>query len=380
VAGRTDVHSDPVPATPTTHRTFATYLDTRSPGLDVVRVLLAIAVLVSHTWPLGGFGTEPGSPIAPGFLTLGGFAVAGFFALSGLLVGRSALTRTPAQFTRARLARIVPGYWVALAVSGFALAGLGYIHDHGGLSGFLSLDPDGPVLYVLRAALFPIDFHHGVYDVFTTSTPFGRSSGSSFVNGSLWTLPYEIRCYLVVGIVGAAAKAMGARRTVTASWAAAFVVGVLYERSRGGMSFVLGPLADPQLVTFVFVFLSGMLVAVWADRIRLWGPLPAVALVLALLAGRHSLFAAEYVAAGALALVLPPLASLLGGVGAQLRGVDLSYGLYLYAWPIQQLVAMYGLAHRPATFIACSLALTTAAAALSWYGVERPAMRRWGRR
>jgi peptidoglycan/LPS O-acetylase OafA/YrhL len=216
--------------------------------------------------------------------------------------------------------------------------------------------------------------------VFTTSTPFGRSSGSSFVNGSLWTLPYEIRCYLVVGIVGAAAKAMGPRRTVTAAWAIAFVVGVLYERSRGGTSFVLGPLADPQLVTFVFVFLSGMLVAVWADRIRLWGPLPAAALVLALLAGHHSLFAAEYIAAGALALVLPPLASLLGGVGAQLRGVDLSYGLYLYAWPIQQLVAMYGLAHRPATFIACSLALTTAAATLSWYGVERPAMRRWGRR
>lgn len=380
MAGRTDVHRDPVPAPSTAPATFASYLDARSPGLDVIRVLLAVAVLVSHTWPLGGFGTEPGSPIAPGFLTLGGFAVAGFFALSGLLVGRSALTRTPAQFTRARLARIVPGYWVALAVSGIALAGIGYIHERGGIGGFVSLEPNGPIMYVLRAALFPVDFQHGVRDVFLSSTPFGRSTGSSFINGSLWTLPYEIRCYLVVGIVGALAKTLGARRTVTIAWAATLIIGVLYQRAGGTTAFVLGPLTDPQLVTFVFVFLCGMLTAVWADRIRLWGPVPAAALLIALVAGRHSLFTAEYIAAGALALVLPPLASLLGGVGAQLRGIDLSYSLYLYAWPIQQLIAMFGLAQRPSTFIAWSLVLTTIAAALSWFGVERPAMRRWGRR
>ena len=64
----------------TTRRTLDDYLGERSAGFDVVRLILAFLVLVSHTWPLGGFGEEPPSPLTPRYLTLGGFSVAGFFA------------------------------------------------------------------------------------------------------------------------------------------------------------------------------------------------------------------------------------------------------------------------------------------------------------
>lgn len=84
-AGQSDV-----PARAPRPVTVADLVDRRSPGFDALRLVLAFLVLVSHTWPLGGFGSEPQSPIAPRYLTLGGFAVAGFFAMSGLLVGRSA--------------------------------------------------------------------------------------------------------------------------------------------------------------------------------------------------------------------------------------------------------------------------------------------------
>jgi peptidoglycan/LPS O-acetylase OafA/YrhL len=57
-----------------------------------------------------------------------------------------------------------------------------------------------------------------------------------------------------------------------------------------------------------------------------------------------------------------------------LRGIDLSYGLYLYAWPVQQLVAMYAWASRPVTFILISTVLALACAAASWFWVERPCM------
>jgi peptidoglycan/LPS O-acetylase OafA/YrhL len=67
-------------------------------------------------------------------------------------------------------------------------------------------------------------------------------------------------------------------------------------------------------------------------------------------------------------------------VARLLRGVDLSYGLYLYAWPMQELVAMYHWAARPATFIAISTVLACTCAAGSWFAVERPSMARLRRR
>ena len=104
-----------------TSRTLEDFLARRPAGLDLVRLVLAVLVLVSHTWTLGGFGGEPHSPLGSDFLTLGGFAVAGFFALSGLLVGRSAMRRTMPAFARSRAVRVLPAYWVALVVSAFGV-------------------------------------------------------------------------------------------------------------------------------------------------------------------------------------------------------------------------------------------------------------------
>jgi peptidoglycan/LPS O-acetylase OafA/YrhL len=362
-------------------RTLDDYLRSRSPGLDVVRLVLAFLVLVSHTWPLGGFrnGVEPSSPLSPHYLTLGGFAVAGFFGLSGLLVGRSALTRSSSAYARARIVRIVPAYWTALVVGGFGVAALGWVHSQGSLAGFMTLDPGGPVGHVLRGALFPLKFSYGVNHVFVTDTPYGLSTGASFVNGSLWTLPHEMRCYLVVGFVAVAARRYGNRLAVTVAWALVGALAVAYWISQAPVDFVIDSYADKQLVMFVFIFMSGALAAVWADRITLFGPLPLIALVIALIAGHTSLFLSEHVTSAMLVLILPPLAAVLEPIGRMLRGVDISYGLYLYAWPVQQLVAMYGWAHRPLTFIVISTVGASGLAAASWFAIERPAMQRFRR-
>jgi peptidoglycan/LPS O-acetylase OafA/YrhL len=357
--------------------TLDEYLDTRPAGFDVVRLLLAWLVLVSHTWPLGGFGPEPGSPLAPEFLTLGGFAVAGFFAMSGLLVGRSALRRTPGRFASARIMRIVPAYWVALVVSAFPVAWIGWHHERGTWRGFLVFTADGPWAYVGRAALFPVEFIHGVHDVFVASTPFGASSGSSFVNGSLWTLPYEMRCYLVVGLVALVARRFGSRRSMCAVWATVGVVAAAGELAPEFTAQVVGPIADPKLIALMFVFLTGSVLAAFGDRLVLHWWLPIGALVVGLLAGRASLFWAQHLSAATLAVVLPFVAMAVDRPAATLRGTDLSYGTYLYAWPVQMLLAMWGLDSGPWTFIAASTAVTVALAAASWYGVERPTMRRW---
>jgi peptidoglycan/LPS O-acetylase OafA/YrhL len=355
------------------------FLDSRSAGFDLVRLVLAFLVLVSHTWPLGGFGNEPLSPLAPKVLTLGGFAVGGFFALSGLLVGRSAMNRRSGAYAKARFARIMPALWVSILVSAFVVGFIGWIHHHHSISGFITTRPDGPVAYVARGATLPVSFSHGIADVFVTDTPYGVSTGGSFINGSLWTLPYEIRCYLVIGLVAVVARKFGSRRTIVIAWLLSLALAIGYAKRVDVTSFVVGPYADRQLVVFLFVFLTGTLVAVYADKINLFGWVPVAALVLAVVAGRKVTFLSEHITQASMALVLPPVAALIAPLARLLRGIDLSYGLYLYTWPMQQLVAMYHWSSRPASFIIVSTVLAGGCASFSWFVVERPAMA-WIRR
>jgi peptidoglycan/LPS O-acetylase OafA/YrhL len=355
--------------------TLADYLDRRPTGLDVLRLVLALAVLVSHTWVLGGFGSEPKSPLTPRYLTLGGFAVGGFFALSGLLVGRSAQRRDTWSFARARIRRIVPAYWAALVVSAFGAGLAGWIHEGHGLRAFFTFGPEGPFAYVGRAALFPVQFSHGILQTFASSTPYGRATGTSWINGSLWTLPYEVRCYVLIAGLAAIGRRLGARRALLAGWLLCAVAAAAYHWRPDLTRFVLEPVADAQLVALAFVFLTGAVVAMHADRIRLIGPVPAIALVVGVLAGLRSPFFAEHIGNASLALVLPVVASFLDDVGESLNGIDLSYGVYLYAWPVQQLIAQHRWASSPGAFIVMSAVGAGLLASASWYAIEAPLLR-----
>jgi len=144
-----------------------------------------------------------------------------------------------------------------------------------------------------------------------------------------------------------------------------------------GTAFVVGPYLDAQLVALAFVFLSGSLAAAYSDRIRLFGPLTLLALAAAIVAGMRSQFFAEHVSHALLVLLLPPIGALLGRAARILQGADLSYGLYLFAWPVQQVVATYGWASSPSSFIIISTVFAALLAAASWYGLEQPLMRRW---
>jgi peptidoglycan/LPS O-acetylase OafA/YrhL len=79
-------------------------LDTRDKALNFVRLILAGLVVVSHTWPSGGFGPDPHF----GDLNLGSWAVAGFFAISGYLVTGSRMSPPVGQFALRRMLRNSP--------------------------------------------------------------------------------------------------------------------------------------------------------------------------------------------------------------------------------------------------------------------------------
>ncbi|MEX5719302.1 acyltransferase family protein [Geodermatophilus maliterrae] len=195
-------------------------------------------------------------------------------------------------------------------------------------------------------------------------------NGETVFDGSLWTLQYEAFCYAVVGLLGVTAVLRRSRWGVLALCAAVWVA-VLLEHA-GLVPFDVPLLANDQLLRFLLVFLLGAAAFLFADVVPvrgLWALLSAAVV----LAGS---FLPDYRVVGALCFAY---LCVYGMVRLPLRWTpswDLSYGLYVYHWPVQLLLLLSGAGTLgPVPFVLISLALALALAALSWVTVEGPALR-----
>ncbi|MFZ3454389.1 acyltransferase family protein [Arthrobacter sp. 7Tela_A1] len=334
--------------------------DNRNNSLNLIRLLLALTVLVHHSWPLTGSDYEPGFAGE----TLGGWAIAGFFVISGYLITASRWSNSLGDYLVHRVARIMPAFVVCLVVVAFVFAPIGYAAAKGNLDGFFGTATT-PANYVFAN----LGLKMNAYDV--AGSPFNVPYPGAW-NGSLWSLYYEFLCYILVAFVGVFAFFRKSPWFMTA----AFVLSVAVEAN---IESVLPYLQDNfdfrllfQLLPF---FLGGAVVQVWKDRIGIhWLPavlsIGAAVLITALVPEWGGAASAVFICYGILwiSLWLPS--------PAIIKKNDVSYGLYIYAFPVQQLLAVYGvdqLGILPFTLIAtlCSFPL----AAASWILVERPVMR-----
>ncbi|WP_432987003.1 acyltransferase family protein [Dactylosporangium sp. CA-233914] len=340
--------------------------DPKANGLGLLRLAFALTVLLAHSWPLGIARPNPGQGLTRGQTDLGTLAVDGFFVLSGFLVAASARKGNALRFAWHRFLRIFPGLWVCLAVTALAAA----LTGHAGGPGFV------------RENFFGAVHQWGIGTLFQ-DTPYGRLVSGSVVNGSLWSLVYELLCYCGLAALVALGLPRRAPWLVPVLAAGAYlvlVVDALHDPTtphyRGGLGpFPLLGYVDLQLACYLgFLFLLGASAQLYAHRIPLH---PALAcssfLILAMSLGYGGFFVAGYPAFAYLTLyaacVVPPR---LHGVG---REHDYSYGIYIYAFPIQQAVAHFGGgAWGPLPFAALCLPPVLLAAALSWHLVERPVL------
>ena len=332
----------------------------RDNNYHLVRLAAASAVLLSHSFPLatGDLATEPLR--ARLGCTPGSIAVDLFFTISGLLVTMSLVRRNSvADFVRARFFRIWPALAVAIGLAVFVigpafttLSGAAYFSAHDTWR-YL-----GKNLLLLHGVVYALP---GVFD--------GNPSPHA-VNGSLWTLPWEVRCYLYLLAGWIVVRKMTSERVfkfaVTALWAALL--------AWHGWSMAHTTLEDsaPRLN---LMFAAGVAIYLYRDRIVLsWRGLAAALLALALSAIDQRAFGVVYV------LVLPYAMLCLaylprGRVLAFNRLGDYSYGVYVYAYPTQQtlmhLVPTLGIGG----LFAASMAVTLVLAVLSWHFIEKPALR-----
>lgn len=350
--------------------TISRRFQVRLNSVNALRLGLAILVLVSHTLKLHG-GQDPLAQRTNGDVDIGTVAVDGFFALSGFLIAGSFLTSPSVwRFLWRRCLRILPGFWVCLLTTGFILLPIAQLLQYGTMAGYPWTGDSSVVGYMVgNSALFIQQFEVR-----------GLLNGQA-VNGSLYTLFYEFVCYLGIAVLGVLGV-LGRRRWLVLAVAAVAWLANLVDLITGE-ALTGGSVTATIFLRFGSMFLAGAVLRLWADRIPLNWMLGAAAAVL--FAG--GLTAAVVIGsdpAGRLAYVLiaaPAVAYLVLLLGSSTRLArigarrDLSYGVYMYAWPVQVLLLLVGAGGwSVVTYFAASLAVTFVLALASWTLVESPAL------
>jgi peptidoglycan/LPS O-acetylase OafA/YrhL len=339
---------------------LSTVVHGRDNNFHLVRLLAASAVLFSHSFPLssGDRSTEPLRALLG--CTPGSIAVDLFFAISGLLVTMSLVRRNSVlDFVRARFFRIWPALTVAI---GLAVLVLGPVFTTLPIAGYLASHDTwryvGKNLILLHGIAYKLP---GV---------FAGNPWPVAVNGSLWTLPSEVRCYLYLLLAWIVVRKLTSERcfkiVATVLWAALFCW--------HGWSLAHATLEDsPARLNLMFA--SGVAMYLHRDALVLsarW--LAAMAVVLAVSAIDPRAFGVAYV------LVLPYLmlcASYLprGKILRFNRLGDYSYGVYVYAYPTQQTLMCLVPTLGVAALFSASMTATLVLAVLSWHFIEKPALR-----
>jgi peptidoglycan/LPS O-acetylase OafA/YrhL len=191
---------------------------------------------------------------------------------------------------------------------------------------------------------------------------------SSTVNGSLWTLPYEVWLYVSIAVL--ALLGIAERRRLFASIAGIFVGLFLANEALGFASrypFV------PFFLRFTGLFYLGSAFALYGARMLLsWKVLAVatVALILARLFGFYDVLFPLYT----VYFVFVMAFLVKGPILNYNRLGDYSYGMYIYAYPLQQSLLVLFPGINPLKHFITSLACTVPMAVLSWHLVERPAL------
>lgn len=324
-------------------RSLAEAFDPSANGITLLRLGLALLVVFSHAFVVGGFGPDPGMRLSHGRTQLGTVAVMGFLVLGGFLVTRSRLTTNTPGFVWRRFLRVMPGYWVCIVVTVAIIAPVAALVGHGDAT------PADLLRYLGENALL-VQFELFIGDVFT-SNPW-----SGTVNGSLWTLAPEVACYLAL-------------LCIPRRWLRLLTPGLVVGLAGAHLARTSGLAPMVLAVDFPLAFSLGGAAWLFRDHIRVDGRIAAIALAGVIV----SIWAGAFVALG-----IPFTAYLVLWLAVAVRRpmrTDLSYGVYIYAFPLQQLAVTLGLhALGFGPFLVVSASAALAVASLSWHFVERPAM------
>jgi peptidoglycan/LPS O-acetylase OafA/YrhL len=348
-----------------------TRFDPRANSVGFLRFALASAVVYWHCVQLGGVGADPVYALSGHLYYTGALGVDGFFALSGYLIAASYVRlKSVSAFAWHRALRILPGYWVCLLVTSFALPVAFGTRPDPGYFVHNSLEPTAYVVHPLAGAVGALGF--GEFRNPSDDLPlirgqetipglFEDNSSPGMVNGPLWTLKHEVRLYALVAVLGA--LGLLNRRVAILLLAVTWLLSFELTRRFDTLSACAAARTSAH-------FLMGVVFYYWNPPLRARYALAAAAVGVAALAGGFYPLVAPLCMTYSifwLAAVLP-----FRTFGRR----DYSYGIYIYSFPVQQAVAAVGVhEYGFAAYAGVSFAIILLLAAASWHLVEGPALR-----
>lgn len=325
----------------------------RNNNLDLIRFIAAAMVILCHAYPLGlGEGyTDILGRITNNQIHFGNLAVCIFFFYGGFLIAKSAeRLQTTGAYFKARISRIFPCLIVVTFVLTFIV---GPIVTTLSLGDYFS--QKGTYQYLLNSVMILTHNLPGVFE--------GNIYGQT-VNGPLWTLPIEFLCYIMCFIV----LKMGLLNEKRMKWTVPlFAMGYIgIDLILGGNELLQSALRPAGL------FYAGMLYYVYRDKIKLKIGIAALALA-ALSICTYMGFLDETI------FVFLPYVLLYIGYGTEYKISnfakygEVSYGMYLCGWPIQQILCMqFGGSMKPILNFVIALPIAVVAGFLLNKLIEKP--------
>lgn len=321
--------------------------ENRPSGFDYLRLFLAISVISIHSISIC-YGMEVhlemwGGPLHP----LLKFIVPSFFAMSGFLVAGSLERNTVPVFLTLRFLRIVPALSVETLVSALLL---------GTLLTSLSLTD-----YLSHAEFWRyMGSIVGWVHIYLPGV-FENRSPPNYVNGSIWTMPFELECYAAIAVFGIIGLA---KRPIL--FATVAILATLAFSAMGISSPSYGVSHGEMVLPFIF----GVVIYLLRNVLPFSFPLFVLSFTLALVL--FHIRAISYVEAPFVAYSTTYIGLLNPRRMLLVRGADYSYGIYIYGFPFQQVA--FQLLPRGTFWLfntAYGVLASGAAAYLSWTFVER---------
>lgn len=332
--------------------TVASFLAKRRDNFLLLRILAAVAVIYGHSYAIARAGDSVEWFVGHGWpMYSGDMAVAMFFVISGFMVSGSYLARDDLfEFAKARVLRIVPALVLVVVMSAFVIGPA--LTTMGQADYWRS---PGPFTYVIKNLRFSSDMAWQLPGVF-------EGHPKQAINGSLWTLPAEMRMYVLTAAVGA--------------------VGLLASRIAGSVALVAllalgtaGPDYFPlhqDWVRLAGYFALGILVQLNKGSVRITHAGMLMLAFLTYISMRTR--SADILFGVTLAYFCFWFAYRTPTWRGLARAGDPSYGIYLWGWPAQQvLVACFPSILPWQNFLGAAV-LAIFMGYASWWFVERWAL------
>lgn len=368
----------------------AQYTSSRN-SFHLLRFVLAAMVIFCHSHTLLGRAT-PLSLLSGTLLNEGAITVDGFLVISGFLICQSAVrSRNALTFLSKRLLRILPGFCCALMFSVI----LGALAYDGSVVEYVRLRHNGPLSWMLNWLTLNVQPEQaGVTGVFVTNPV-------TSLNMSLWTIRFQLVFYALMALL--MLTTLNRRRpTYIVLYASFLLLRLLYDAF--GLQawdipdtrwWLLSRWNYDRLTETGLFFFSGTLLYAYRQEIpRRWYLAVIASLLLAGSCVFRNLPGQISAAAGTgtellwqlamiplravYCLALPYLIVYLGASPMASRFAktgDLSYGMYLFSYPVQQMVIFCAPGVTPMALFGTTMLIILPLAAFSWRCVEAPALR-----